>query len=133
VKLILVACFLFASGTTHAADWLSLGKAEDGNSESFVDRSTIAVVVSVRSARFKYVLKHHIDMYKTRWIERSEAFSEYDCKRKTTHAIELIIYLEGGDTHSVPLPAEWQAVKAPWDQVALNYLCAWQGDQGAAD
>ena len=128
MKFILVASFLLASGAANASDWLSLGQAEDGNSESFVDRSTIAVIVNVRSARFKYVLKHHIDRYKTQWIERSEAFSEYDCKNKTTHALELILYLEGGDTHPVPQPAEWQAVQAPWDVAALKFLCAWQGD-----
>jgi hypothetical protein len=125
---LMIAAFLVAPGTIFASSWLSLGKTEDGNSEAFVDRSTITVIGNVRSARFKYVPKHHLDMYRTEWIERSEALSEYDCKNNTTHAVELTLYLEGGATHTNELPMVWGSIMAPWDQAALNFLCAWQGD-----
>jgi hypothetical protein len=105
-----------------------LGKTEDGDSETFVDRATIAVVGNVRSALFQYVPKNHLDMYKREWIERSEVFSEYDCKKNTVHAMTRVIYLEGGHTHTDDLPAAWGSVTAPWDQVALKFLCAWQAD-----
>src|SRR5271169_1113069 len=94
------ACFLFASGIAQASDWFSLGKSADGDSESFVDHSTITVVGSVRGALFRYVPKHHLDMYRREWIERSEEFSEYDCRRNTVHAMQRVIYLEGGGTHT---------------------------------
>jgi hypothetical protein len=128
VASIIVAAFIIASGNSLAAEWQSLGKTDDGNSETFVDHSTITVIGSIRSARFRYVPRHHLDRYKAAWIERSEASSEYDCNKSTTHGIELILYLEGGDTHAVPQSAAWESVQAPWDQVALKFLCAWQGD-----
>lgn len=127
VKLILTA-LLLALGRAQAADWFSLGKTADGDSETYVDRETITVVANIRSALFKYVPRHHLDMYKKEWIERSEQFSEYDCKKSAVHAMTLDIYLEGGNKHTVVLPQAWGLVAAPWDQVALNYLCAWQGD-----
>jgi hypothetical protein len=128
VKLMVLTFFLLASGMTQAADWFSLGKSADGDSETYVDRETITVIDNVRSALFKYVPKHHLDMYKKEWIERSEQFSEYDCKKNAVHAMTLDIYLEGGHKHTVVLPEAWGSVMAPWDRVALTYLCAWQGD-----
>jgi hypothetical protein len=125
---IICGAFVFVCGIAQASDWRSLGKSADGDSESFVDRATIAVVGNVRGALFKYVPKHHLDMYRREWIERSEAFSEYDCKRNTVHAMQRVIYLEGGGTHTEVLPAAWGKVIAPWDQVALKFLCAWQGE-----
>lgn len=121
------ACLL-VSGASHAADWLSLGKTDDGNSETFVDRSTIQVVGSVRSALFKYVPEHHLDMLDGKWIERSEQFSEYDCKKNAVHTMQLVIYLEGGGTHTKEYPIAWGSVRAPWDQAALGFLCAWPGE-----
>jgi hypothetical protein len=125
---IILSVFLFAAGTLKAADWFSLGRIPDGDSEAYVDRETITVVGNVRSALFKYVPQRHSDMYQKEWIERSEQFSEYDCKKNAVHAMTLDIYLEGGRTHKIVLPAAWGSVTAPWDQAALNYLCAWQGD-----
>jgi len=124
----ILAAFLLASGMTQAADWFSLGKSADGDSETYVDRETITVIGNIRSALFKYVPRHHLDMYRKEWIERSEQFSEYDCKKNAVHAMTLDIYLEGGHTHTVVLPEAWGSVTAPWDQVALTYLCAWQGE-----
>ncbi len=128
VKSMIFGAFLFASAAAFASNWLSLGKTEDGNSETFVDRATITVVGNIRSALFQYVPKPHIDMLRTEWIARSEQLSEYDCKNHTVHAIKLTIYLEGGGTHTDILPTAWGQVESPWDRVALDYLCAWQGD-----
>ena len=128
VNALMVAAVLVVPAITFASSWLSLGKTEDGNSEAFVDRSSITVIGNVRSARFKYVPKHHLDTYRAEWIERSEALSEYDCKNNTTHALELTVYLEGGGTHTSQFPMVWGAITAPWDQAAINFLCAWQGD-----
>ncbi len=127
-SIVIFTALLFASGTVRASDWLSLGKTADGDSETFVDRATITVVGNIRSAVFKYVPEHHIDMYRKEWIERSEELSEYDCKKSTVRAMTLIIYLEGGHTHTQDFPPAWESVTAPWDQLALKYLCAWQGD-----
>jgi len=128
VKVILFACLVFAVGSANAADWLSLGKTQGGDSEAFVDRGTILVVGNIRSAVFQYVLDHHIDKLGKEWIVRSEQLSEYDCKKDSVHAVKLIIYLEGGGTHTSFFPDAWAPVTAPWDHVALNYLCSWQGD-----
>ena len=105
-----------------------MGKTQDGHSEAFVDRSTITVIGNVRSALFQYVPQHHIDKFGTEWIVRSEQLSGYDCKKNAVHAIQLTIYLESGGTHSNDLPMAWGQVQTPWDQAAITYLCAWQGD-----
>lgn len=128
MKAILFGCLVFTVGSAGAADWLSLGKTQGGDSEAFVDRATIAVVGNIRSAVFQYVLDPHIDKLGKEWIVRSEQFSEYDCKNASVHAVKLIIYLEGGGTHTSFSANAWAPVTAPWDHVALSYLCSWQGD-----
>jgi hypothetical protein len=127
VKVIFCASLVFGFGLAHASDLLSLGKTQDGESEAFVDRATILVVGNVRSAVFQYVPSHHIDKLGKEWIVRSEQFSEYDCKNDAVHAVKLIIYLEGGGNHTRFYPTAWAPVTAPWDHVALGYLCSWQG------
>jgi hypothetical protein len=128
LKMAVMGAGLLASGMVLASDWVSLGKTEDGTSETFVDRASIQVVGNIRGAVFQYLPKPHLDMLGSAWIVKSEQLSEYDCKNNAVHAIKLVIYLEGGGTHTNVLPTAWGSVTAPWDQAALKYLCAWEGE-----
>jgi hypothetical protein len=118
---------------SHASDWVSVAKSEDG-SEEFADIANIQVVEGIRLARIKSaypphsVLKDQSDP--STWWTSAETTKGFNCKEGASRRESLTVYFNDGTDSSVPaqnLPTPWKPVRRDsmlFDEI--NFICAWK-------
>jgi hypothetical protein len=118
---------------SHAADWVSVAKSEDG-SEEFADIANIQVVGDIRLARIKSAYPPHsvlkADNDPNVWWTSAENQRAFDCKEGASRRESMTVYFSDGTDSSVPaqnLPTPWKPVKRDsrlFDEI--NFICAWK-------
>jgi hypothetical protein len=133
VKRTVLLALLLACGAAQAANWVSLGKSEDGTVEPFVDVSSIRIAGSIRRAWIKHVFIPHTfrgtgdDVNK--WQSESLARIAFNCADESKRTEALTVYYDDGTGWSAPATA----YPSPWEPVvpdtvrstAMQFICAW--------
>lgn len=127
----LLALLLLGYGTAQAADWVSLGKTNDGKTEILIDLSSIRVAAQTRTGWVKQVHPSHAvsgsGLNASRWIASAVYFNSFNCGDETMSIGVANYYYEDG-TNSV------DSSVVPWGPVApdtvghtlLQFICSWK-------
>lgn len=126
---------LLASGVAHAAQWVSLGKADAGK-ETFVDISSIRVAAEIRRGSSQVVLSPHTQNgggnLSTKWISHITYSFAFNCVEETGRVEGFNFQFDDGTNYNDPAihyPKPWQ--KVPLDNNSIwtslmQYICAWK-------
>jgi hypothetical protein len=126
---------LFSSGVpASAADWMSLGKLDNGNRETFVDLSSIRIDGSIRRGAYKVVFASHVQAgggeYASKWVSYFSYRFAFNCDDKIGRVEAMAGYFDDGTSyvdHYFPKP--WQVVpvapKTNWTTL-MEYVSAWK-------
>jgi hypothetical protein len=116
---------LLASGTTWAAGWVSLGKVENGNKETFVDVSSIRIDGKIRSSTSKVVLAPHTvagaGESASKWISEITYRFTFRCAQRSSRIDAMTAYFDDGTQWSEPATA----FPKPWVTVSPGFQSNW--------
>jgi len=120
----LAATALLACGTARAAEWLSLGKSDDGKQETFVDVSSIRVTGPVHRAWVKFVVAPRtMRVPGHSWWKYSMNYQAFNCEVATYRTEAASVYYDDGSMpDSVPDEAKdmkWKPVP-PESEVSVE-------------
>jgi hypothetical protein len=120
MRTINVFALLIISSTAQASQWISIGKADDGKSETFVDVSDIHVAGDIRRT---WVRRVSTNTSKTMYREA------FDCGNETSRSEAIDIYAPDGSVTSMPenmLSTTWRPIRpdTTW-HVAMTFICNW--------
>ncbi len=117
--------------TAQASNWLSVGKSDDGNIETFIDVSSIRIKDNLRAAWFKDVFRTHTRKgphgnYRSFIVGKDE----YNCTEQMTRSHAFTFYNEDGTNES----ASAESLPGPWEPVVpdtvmavdMKFICAWK-------
>jgi hypothetical protein len=135
MKHTILLALLLACGTAQAADWVPIGKADNGTQETFVDVSSIRVTGSIRRAWAKLVPAHHTmklpdNDNRKKWVSYEVSREAFNCDEETSIFEALSAYFDDGTNGSVPadaFPTQWTPV--PPDtirSIEMHFVCAWK-------
>jgi hypothetical protein len=129
----LLLALLLTCGTAQAAQWVSIGKADDKTQETFVDVSTIRTVSGIRRAWTKVVFVSHTKRGDgddaNKWADYAVYRLAFNCAEVISRTEALTIYYNDGTNWSEPperLPEPWAPV--PPETVieeAMQFIGAW--------
>jgi hypothetical protein len=131
---ILLVCF-FASGAADAADWVSLGKTDEGKLENFADVSSIRIDAAIRRGSSKVIPAPHTlpggAEYSSKWISQISYNFAFNCTEKSGRVEGFKFYFDDGTSYLDPpihYPKPWQAVPPDSDSnwaLLMKFVCAW--------
>ena len=134
MKRTILLALLLACGTAQAAEWVSLGKSDDGKQETFVDISSIRVTDSIRRAWDKRVQAPHTERGTgddaSKWVSYYVGREAFNCGEEVWRSEAISIYFDDGTHWSAPAdfyPRTWEPV--PPDTVGsviMQFICAWK-------
>jgi hypothetical protein len=126
---------LLASGAAHAAQWVSLGRADAGK-EAFVDVSSIRIDAEIRRGSSKVVLSPHTQNgggdFSAKWISEISYNFAFNCVEETGRVEGFSFQFDDGTNYSDPAkhyPKPWQKVPLDTDAIwtsLMKYICAWK-------
>jgi hypothetical protein len=129
----LLVTLLLACGTAQASEWVSIGTAQGGALEVFVDNSSIRVTGSIRRAWIKTVYAHHtvrgLDDDAQKWQSHTVSLIAFNCGEESTRTEGLNVYFDDGTAWAPPsthLQTSWEP--APPDTMVsdeMRFVCAW--------
>jgi len=134
MKRAIVLALLLASGAAHASEWVSVNKADDGKSETFIDKASIRVTGSLRKAWAKYNFAHHSQpgngADSNKWQSELDMLFSYNCAEQVRRMESLTIYYEDGTNTTVPadrFSRAWEPVTPDTvDESMMKFVCAWK-------
>jgi hypothetical protein len=118
MRVITVLALLMACGTAQASEWMSAGKAPNGD-EQFIDVSSIRAVGQLRRVWVKHVPQPQttkiIDpsVNKEKWVSKAVTRKAIDCGEETARTESLTWYFADGTNFPSPsdsLPTDWEPV-----------------------
>jgi hypothetical protein len=106
---------LLTCGTARAAQWVPVGKTNNGKLVAFVDLNSLSVSGYTRRAWFKYVYapRSQRDERVSKWDKVSFGQETFNCADETSRIEALNVYYEDGTHWSEPpalLPSSWKLV-----------------------
>jgi hypothetical protein len=120
--------------TAQASEWVSLGKSDNGKTETFIDVSSIRVTGEVRRAWIKNVnapqTSKGVNPYPNKWVREMVGHFLFNCGEETNRVEAATVYYEDGTNGTGPAeisPSPWRPV-AP-DTVGstnMQFICAWK-------
>ena len=103
-KTIMLA-LLLTCGTAQAADWVLVGKSENGGNETLVDTASIRAKGSIRQAWFKMVPERHKMQgwgpNAQKWVEHFLTKVAFNCSEETQRSEASTYYYEDGEIMSL--------------------------------
>jgi hypothetical protein len=125
---------LLTCGTARASEWVSIGKSHGGNSEEFVDVSSIRVAGNIRRAWIKSAVAPNYQKgggeYANKWVSEYLTRSAFNCVDETARTEGLLVYYTDGTSYSGPAqsyPDPWSPVPPDTLQSAyMQFICAWK-------
>jgi hypothetical protein len=129
----ILSALLLACGTAQAANWVSLGKTDDGKQEIFIDGSSIRIAGHTRRVWIKTIYADHTmpggSENPNRWQHESMDHWAFDCREANVMLEAGIDYFEDGTSFSLPSNRAklWHAV-APETlfDLEMHFICAWK-------
>lgn len=124
----------FACCAAQAEEWVSLGKIDNGNKETFVDVSSIRVDSEIRRGSSKVVFASHAQAgageYSSKWVSYFSYQFAFNCTDKMGRVEAMSGYFDDGTTYiDRYYPKPWQAVpmapKTNWTAL-MEIVCAWK-------
>lgn len=118
-----------AGATAMASEWVSLGKAGEGQ-ESTVDVSSIRLGDGVRRASFKEVLAPRaVRGGGNSWVMFVRRRVAFNCEEQSMREESVTAYYNDGDTRTLA-PQELRGAWLParpdsFDAVEMQFVCAW--------
>lgn len=135
MKRTICIALLLTFGVAQAAEWVSLGKTDDGKHETFVDVSDIKVAGNIRRVWLKAVNEPHTvkgaASDSRKWIAHSLSRMAFDCDDETWKPEALINYYDDDTSSSAPAAllasSSWEPV-APETALhaAMDFTCSWK-------
>jgi hypothetical protein len=129
-KTIILAMFL-ACGTAQASNWISVGKTNDGKSESFIDLQSVRIDGDIRRAWVKtvYASRSNPGPFGKYWAS-TVARTSFNCSEETRRWDALTIYFDDESLRSIPAsqyPTAWEPVTPDTIESAnMAFICAWK-------
>ena len=132
-RLALPTVLLLACGPARAAEWVSIGKTDDGK-QAFVDISSIRVEGDIRRAWIKGVAVPNTTRgpgkYADRWLSYFLSRDVINCADQTLRTEAVEAHFDDGSTLSAPTksyPTPWKPV-TPESRAAaeMKFICAWK-------
>jgi hypothetical protein len=132
-KAILLA-LLLACRAAQAEQWVSLGKIDNGNKETFVDVSSIRIDSGIRRGSSKVVFALHAQAgageYASKWVSYFSYRFAFNCADKMGRVEGMSGNFDDGTTYiDRYYPKPWQAVpvapKTNWTTL-MEFVCAWK-------
>jgi hypothetical protein len=128
----LLLALLLMCGAAQAAEWVSIGKADDRMQETFVDVSTIRTVSGIRRASTKVILvpdtKRGDGDDANKWVDYLLYRLAFNCAETISRMEALTIYYDDGTNRSEPperLPAWAPVPPSTVEENAMQFICAW--------
>jgi hypothetical protein len=129
----ILPALLLACGTAQAANWIPLGKIDDGKEEIFIDGSSIRIAGYTRRVWIKTIYADHTmpggSENPNKWQHESMDHWAFDCREANVKLEASIDYFEDGTSFSLPANRAklWHAV-APETlfDFEMHFICAWK-------
>ena len=136
MRWMVLTALLLTSGTAEAAEWVSLGKLENGKKETFVDVSSIRIDGKIRRSASKVVLAAHTvagaGENANKWLREISYLFSFDCGDRSGRVDAMTAYFDDGTNWSEPasaFPKPWVAAppgfQSNWTAL-MQYVCAWK-------
>jgi hypothetical protein len=132
-KTVLLA-LLLECGAASAEEWVSVGKIENGNKETFVDVSSLRINSGIRRGSSKVVFASHAQAgageYSSKWVSYFSYQFAFNCGDKLGRVEGMSGHFDDGTTYiDRYYPKPWQAVptapKTNWTTL-MEFVCAWK-------
>jgi len=122
---------LLTCSAAQASEWISLGKSDDRELETFIDPSTVLISGSVRRAWFKasYAPNTQIDWAGSgKWVNHTMERQALNCIDRTARMEAVTVYYADGTSQIAPqeaFPRPWQPVESDTtDEARLRFVCS---------
>jgi hypothetical protein len=100
---IMLLALLLACCAAQAEEWVSLGKIDNGNKETFVDVSSIRIDSGIRRGSSKVVFASHAQAgageYSSKWVSYFRYQFAFSCADKMGRVEGMSGYFEDGTTY----------------------------------
>jgi hypothetical protein len=124
---------LLACGIAQASGWVSLGKSDDRELETFIDVPSVLIAGPVRRAWFKasYAPDAQLDWAGSgKWVSHTMERQALNCVERTARMEAVSVYYTDGTVQVAPkeaFPRPWQAVESDTtDEARLRFICSWR-------
>jgi hypothetical protein len=127
VIIIAVGTLLLACSVAHAANWVSVGAADNGKHEDLIDLASVRISGTVRTVWTKSLYKKHSlkPAGTTKWVARVLARTSFNCENETSYTESSVVYFEDETNTMLPATSGWQPVPPETVLAAeMNYVCA---------
>src|ERR1700691_4743331 len=117
-----------------AEEWVSLGKVDNDNKETFVDVSSIRIDSEIRRGSSKVVFASPVQAgageYSSTWVSHFSYQFAFSCADKMGRVEGMSGYFDDGTTYiDRHYPKPWQAVpmapKTNWTTL-MEFVCTWK-------
>jgi hypothetical protein len=125
---------MLACGAAQAEEWVTLGKIDNGNKETFVDVSSIRIDNGIRRGSSKVVFVSHAQAgageYSNKWVSYFSYQFAFSCADKMSRVEGMSGYFDDGTSYiDRYYPKPWRAVpmapKTNWTTL-MEFVCAWK-------